>query len=122
MVKKSIKELKREYRHSRIRKKVFGATETPRLCVHRSLKNFYVQIINDETGKVLFGMSTKTKEVQSKLKTGGNIAAAAALGEAFAVQAVKKGFKKVCFDRGGYLFHGRVKAFADAARKAGMEF
>ena len=93
-----------------------------RLCVHRSTNNFYAQIINDEEGKVLLGMSTLAKPLRSKVKTGGNTDAAAKLGEVFAAEAVKKGYKKVCFDRGGYPYHGRVKAFADAARQGGLEF
>ncbi|MBU0469357.1 MAG: 50S ribosomal protein L18 [Candidatus Omnitrophica bacterium] len=117
-----LKELKRGYRHARTRKKVVGTTEQPRLCVHRSLKNLFAQVVDDSTGKVLFGMSTMNKEVRSKIKNGGNIDAASVLGESFAVEAKKKGIKKVCFDRGGYLYHGRVKAFAESVRKGGMEF
>ena len=115
-------EYKRILRHKRIRLKVVGSPEQPRLCVHRSLKNFYAQIVDDTTGKVVFGLSTKAKTVSGKIKKGGNIEAAAILGESFAVELQKKGIKKVCFDRGGYLYHGRVKAFAEAARKGGMEF
>ena len=92
------------------------------MCVHRSSNNLYVQIVDDMSGKVLFGMSTLTKDLRSKIKNGGNVGAASVLGEAFAAQAAKKGFKKVSFDRGGYMYHGRVKAFAEAARKGGMEF
>ena len=116
------KEYKRVARHKRVRKKVQGTPERPRLCVHRSLKNLAVQVVDDTTGKVLCGISTLSKEVRTKLKTGGNIQAAEVLGEAFAAVAHKKGIKIVAFDRGGYLYHGRVKAFAEAARKAGMEF
>jgi len=118
----NIREVKRVYRHRRIRKKVTGVAERPRLCVHRSLKNFSAQIIDDTTGKVLFGMSTLAKELRTRIKYGGNIRAADAFGEAFVSAALKKGLKKVCFDRGGYLYHGRVKAFAEALRKGGMEF
>lgn len=116
------REQKRIYRHRRIRKKVSGTADCPRMCVHRSLKNFSVQLVDDSAGKVLMGMTTLKKDVQTSLKNGGNIAAAAHLGEAFAGEALKKGIKSVCFDRGGYLYHGRVKAFAEAARKDGMEF
>ncbi|MCK5012291.1 MAG: 50S ribosomal protein L18 [Candidatus Omnitrophica bacterium] len=116
------KEQKRIGRHRRIRKKIAGTVDQPRLCVHRSLTNFYAQIVDDSAGKVLFGMSTRNKGVSSKAKGGGNIAAASVLGEAFAAEAQKKGIKKVCFDRGGYLYHGRIKAFAEGARKGGMEF
>ena len=116
------KEYKRVARHLRIRKKVVGNNDRPRVCVHRSPNNLYVQVIDDVSGKVLFGISTLTKDLRSKIKNGGNVSAASMLGEAFAEQAKKKGIKQICFDRGGYLYHGRVKAFADAARKAGLEF
>ena len=116
------RELQRVLRHRRIRKKIFGTPERLRLCVHRSGNNFHAQIINDEEGKVLLGMSTLAKSLRSKLKSGGNKEAAAKLGEVFAAEAVKKGFKKICFDRGGYPYHGRVKAFADAVRQGGLEF
>ena len=82
----------------------------------------YAQIVDDSAGKVLFGMSTLNKGVREKIKRGGNVKAAEILGEEFAKEAVKKGMKAIAFDRGGYLYHGRVKAFADAARKGGMEF
>jgi large subunit ribosomal protein L18 len=116
------REIKRVGRHKRIRKKIAGTSDQPRLCVHRSLTNFYAQIVDDSIGKVLLGMSTRNKGISSKIKSKGNIAAASVLGEAFAAEAKKKGIKKVSFDRGGYLYHGRVKAFADGARKGGMEF
>jgi large subunit ribosomal protein L18 len=116
------REVKRIAKHERIRKRVAGTPERPRMCVHRSLKNLYVQIVDDTTGKVLAGMSTLNKEVASQIQGGGNIAAASVLGKAFAGAATKKGLAKVCFDRGGYLYHGRVKAFADAARENGLEF
>lgn len=116
------RELKRIGRHARIRKKITGTAERPRLCVHRSLNNFSAQVIDDSQGKVLFGMSTMGKSIATKIKYGGNIKAASALGEAFAAEAQKKGITKVSFDRGGHLYHGRVKAFAEGARKGGMEF
>jgi len=112
----------RVLRHKRIRRRVIGTSDQPRVHVHRSLKNFYAQVVDDSTGKILFSMSTTAKNLRDKIKNGGNVPAASSLGEAFAVEAQKKGIKKVCFDRGGYLYHGRVKAFAEAARKAGMEF
>ena len=117
-----LKEVKRLARHSRIRKRIVGITGRPRVCVHRSLKNFSVQIIDDSNGKVMFGLSTKNKVVKQRIKSGGNIQAATVLGECFATEAIGKGIKKVCFDRSGYEYHGRVKAFADAARKGGLEF
>jgi len=118
----NIKEQQRIYRHERIRKELAGTTERPRLCLHRSLNNLQAQIVDDSSGKVLIGKSTLAKDVKSKAKTGGNVSAASVLGEALAVEAIKKGIKKVAFDRGGYLYHGRIKAFAEAARKAGLEF
>lgn len=116
------RELKRIYRHKRIRKQIVGTSERPRVCVHRSLKNLSVQVIDDSTGKILFGLSTCAKNLKSKIKDGGNVDGAAQLGDIFASEAKKKGITRVCFDRGGHLFHGRIKAFAEAARKGGMEF
>ena len=117
-----IKHSKRRYRHQRILKKLRGSSDQPRLCVYRSLKNLHAQIIDDTQRRVLLGISTVDKDLRSKLKSGGDINAASMLGEAMAVKALGKGIKKVCFDRGGYLYHGRVKAFAEAARKGGLEF
>ncbi|HLF17496.1 MAG TPA: 50S ribosomal protein L18 [Candidatus Omnitrophota bacterium] len=116
------RELSRTYRHQRIRKKIFGTSDRPRLCIHRSLKNLSAQVIDDTQHKVLFGMSTLSKELKGKLKTAGNVQAATQFGQFFAQKAHAKGIKKVCFDRGGYVYHGRVKAFADAARQNGLEF
>ena len=115
-------EQKRIFRHDRIKKKVRGTTQKPRLCIHRSLNNLQAQIIDDTNGKVLFGKSTLAKDVRGKIKSGGNIVAAEILGAALAQEATKKGIKQVSFDRGGYIYHGRIKAFADAARKHGLEF
>lgn len=119
---KNLREIKRRFRHERLRRKITGSKERPRLCVHRSLNNFYAQIVDDVSGKVIFGKSTLAKELKPKIKHGGNIAAAALLGEAVAKVAVGKGIKQVSFDRGGYKFHGCVKAFVEAARKGGLEF
>jgi large subunit ribosomal protein L18 len=102
--------------HARIRAKLSGTGERPRLNVYRSLNNIYAQVIDDQTGTTLVSAST------IKLKTGGNIAAAKEIGKEVAEKAVEKGIKKVVFDRGGYLYHGRIKALADAAREAGLEF
>lgn len=99
-----------------------GTSERPRLCIHRSLKNLSVQVIDDLQGKVLFGMSTLNKTIKDKMKYGGNVKSAEALGTAFASFSKGKGITRVSFDRGGYLYHGRVKAFAEAARKGGLEF
>lgn len=122
MTKLATKELKRTIRHARLRKRIIGTNERPRLCVHRSLKNLSAQIIDDSNGKILFGMSTLAKDLKKKLKYGGNKDAAAAFGEIFADEAQKKGYRKVSFDRGGFKYHGRIQAFAEAARKRGMEF
>ena len=117
-----IKEYKRIARHTRLRRKIFGTSERPRLCIHRSLKNMQAQIVDDITGKVLFGISTLDESLRKKIKYGGNAQAAAVLGEALASKAKEKGINKISFDRGGYVYHGRVKAFAEAARKGGLEF
>ncbi|MFA5060419.1 MAG: 50S ribosomal protein L18 [Candidatus Omnitrophota bacterium] len=116
------REVKRFYRHKRIRQKVSGTSQRPRVCVHRSLNNLQAQAIDDIAGKIIFALSTLDKNVRSKAKSGGNVQAAVVLGEAFAVKALEKGIKKISFDRGGYMYHGRIKAFADAARKGGLEF
>ncbi len=118
----SIKEQQRLFRHERLRKNIVGTSVRPRLCLHKSVNNIQAQIIDDSIGKVILGKSTLAKDVRSKIKTGGNVNAAQILGEALAAEAVKKGITKVCFDRGGYMYHGRIKAFAEAARKAGLEF
>ena len=102
--------------HDRIRRKLSGTSERPRLNVYRSLSHIYAQVIDDQKGETLVSAST------IKMKTGGNLAAAKEIGKAVAELAVAKGIKKVVFDRGGYLYHGRIKALADAAREAGLEF
>jgi len=104
--------------HSRIRAKLAGTGERPRLNVYRSLNHIYAQVIDDQKGETLVSAST----LEMKAKTGGNIALAKEIGKAVAEKAVKHGIKKVVFDRGGYLYHGRIKALADAAREAGLEF
>jgi large subunit ribosomal protein L18 len=104
--------------HSRIRAKLAGTGERPRLNVYRSLNHIYAQVIDDQKGETLVSAST----LGLKLKTGGNVAAAKEIGKAVAEKAVEKGIKKVVFDRGGFLYHGRIKALADAAREAGLEF
>lgn len=116
------KEHRRVLRQRRIRKKICGTTAQPRLCVHRSHKNFYAQVIDDSSGKVLCSMSTLAKDLRNQIKTGGDLKAAETLGEVFARELKKKGIQKIAFDRGGYLYHGRVKAFAESARKGGLEF
>jgi len=111
-----------DFRHVRIRKKIKGTADKPRLCVFRSLKHIEAQLVNDLAHKTLFSLSTRDKGFKSDLKIYGNTKAATTLGEAFGTQAKAKGFENVVFDRGGYLYHGRVKAFADAARKTGLQF
>ena len=104
--------------HARIRQKMQGTAERPRLNVYRSLNHIYAQVIDDATGATLASASTRA----AKLKTGGNVAAAKEVGKQVAERAKEKGITKVVFDRGGYLYHGRIKALADAAREAGLEF
>jgi len=104
--------------HARIRAKLSGTAERPRLNVYRSLNHIYAQVIDDQQGVTLASAST----MSLKVTVGGNVAAAKEVGKAVAEAAVAKGVKKVVFDRGGYLYHGRVKALADAAREAGLEF
>ncbi|MFH0877850.1 MAG: 50S ribosomal protein L18 [Candidatus Omnitrophota bacterium] len=117
-----IKRTGRERRHIRLRKRVIGSTEHPRLNVRRSLKNLFAQIIDDTKGVTLVAVSTADKDFSQKVKYGGNIKAAAVLGQVVAQKAKGKNINKVVFDRGGYDYHGRVKAFAEAARKGGLEF
>ncbi len=104
--------------HSRIRVKMSGTAERPRLNVYRSLNHVYAQVIDDQKGETLVSASS----LALKLKSGGNVASAKEIGKAIAERAVEKGIKRVVFDRGGYLYHGRIKALADAAREAGLEF
>jgi len=107
--------------HTRIREKMSGTAERPRLNIYRSLSHIYAQLIDDHSGVTLASASTMTKKGESK-RTGGNVMAAKEVGKAIAERAKEKGVKKVVFDRGGYLYHGRIKALADAAREAGLEF
>ena len=109
-------------RHARVRKNVFGTPEKPRMCVFRSNANISVQIIDDVNGKTLVSASSLDKDLKKEIAYGGNKDAAKAVGKSIGEKAVAAGIKEVCFDRGGYLFHGRVKELADAAREAGLEF
>jgi large subunit ribosomal protein L18 len=104
--------------HFRIRQKMDGTAVRPRLNVYRSLNHIYAQVIDDAKGETILSAST----LSAKLKIGGNVAAAREVGKLVAERALEKGIKKVVFDRGGYLYHGRIKALADAAREAGLEF
>ena len=116
------REKSRKARHKRVRKKVYGTTDRPRLNVFRSLKHIYVQVIDDHSGKTLAAASSADKELKGKVASGGNIEAAKSVGLLIAQRATGKGMKSVVFDRGGYLYHGRVKALADGAREGGLEF
>jgi large subunit ribosomal protein L18 len=112
----------RQRRHMRLRKKVSGRPQRPRLCIHRSLKNLSAQIIDDSAGKTLLSLSTYGKDGKGIFKYGGNTKAAQELGRLLAEKAKSKNINTVIFDRGGYKYHGRVKEFADAARKGGLVF
>ncbi|MFH1854288.1 MAG: 50S ribosomal protein L18 [Candidatus Omnitrophota bacterium] len=115
-------EYSRIKRHYRIRKNVFGTKEKPRLSIHRSNKNIYAQLIDDLSNTTLLSLSTNDKDFKKDNAWGGNVGAAKKLGLYVSGEAKKKGIEQVVFDRGGYLYHGRVKAFADAAREAGLKF
>ncbi len=108
--------------HVRIRRKVSGTGQRPRLCVFRSLAHIYAQVVDDQTGKTLIAASSLEGSVCSDKKKAGNIAAAKMVGKAIAERAKAKGIEAVVFDRGGYLYHGRVKALAEAAREGGLKF
>ncbi len=122
MIKGINREEKRKRRHLRIRKKVFGTPERPRLAVYRSNKHIYAQIIDDTKGHTLVAASTLDKELRDKLQKTWNKEAAREVGKLIGKRAVEKGIKKVVFDRGGYKYHGRIKELADGAREAGLEF
>jgi len=109
-------------RHRRVRKNVFGAAEKPRMCVFRSLTEIYVQVIDDEKGVTLVSSSSLDKELKDKLDGKSKTEQAAEVGKLLATRAKAKNIDEVVFDRGGYMFDGRVKALADAAREAGLKF
>jgi large subunit ribosomal protein L18 len=108
--------------HKRIRAKISGNSSRPRLCVYRSLNHMYAQVIDDSQGTTLATASTIEKEIRSDLKGTGNIEASKLLGKKIAERAKAKGIEMVVFDRGGYLYHGRIKAVAEAARESGLKF
>lgn len=112
----------RERRHRRVRKNIFGTAQRPRLSVFRSNKHIYAQLIDDTTGKTLTTTSSLDQEYRQQDKKGSNSQVAAAIGAALAKRAMSLNIKKVVFDRNGYLYHGRIKALADAARQAGLIF
>src|SRR5690606_15914277 len=122
MINKISRNEARKRRHLRVRKKISGTPERPRLSVFRSLKHTYAQLIDDTRGVTLVSASTLDKELAGQIKNGGNVEAARKVGELIAKRALEKGYTKVVFDRGGYLYHGRDRALADAAREAGLEF
>lgn len=119
MITKTNRKAERERRHIRVRRKISGTAECPRLCVYRSNSNLYVQVIDDVAGKTLAQASTLDKEVKVKHS---NKEAAKEVGALIAKRAIEKNIKSVVFDRGGYIYHGVVKELADAARKGGLEF
>jgi len=122
LLKKMDRNKLRKKRHLRVRNKVFGTAERPRLNVYRSLQHIYAQVIDDERGVTLVSASTLSPDIRDKIKSGGNKEAAAEVGKLIAAKALNKGIKKVVFDRGGYIYHGRVKALAEGAREGGLEF
>ena len=122
MIKQETRKPKIQKRHRTIRLKVSGTAEFPRLAVYRSTKHIYAQLIDDENHVTLASASSNDKELKEQLKHGGNVEAAKVVGEAIAKKAKAKGIECVVFDRGGFLYHGRVAALADAARESGLMF
>ncbi|SRR5690606_14389107 len=122
MITKADKNKARLKRHLRVRKKIQGTAARPRLNVFRSSKHIYAQLIDDVAGVTLASASTLDKELSGSITNGGNVESASKVGELIAKRAQEKGFKNVVFDRGGYLYHGRIQALAEAAREAGLEF
>jgi large subunit ribosomal protein L18 len=120
--KTAIRQTAKTARHERIRKKISGTPERPRLCVRRSLKNIYAQLVDDTTGKSLLLISSLSPELKPALQGKKKLDASRELGKLVAQKAKEKGIQNVVFDRGGYLFHGRVKAVAEAAREGGLNF
>lgn len=122
MIRKVSRNERRKKRHLRVRNKVFGTAERPRLNVFRSSKNIYAQLIDDMAGHTLAAASTLDKEIKEKGVNGGTVDAAREVGKLIAKRAADKGYNKVVFDRGGYIYHGRVKALAEGAREGGLDF
>ena len=112
----------RELRHRRLRRDLAGTSERPRLAVFRSLKHIYAQVVDDESGRTLVAASTLEKSIKEAMKSTGDQEAAKAVGKQIAEKALAKGITAVVFDRGGHIYHGRVKALAEAAREAGLKF
>jgi large subunit ribosomal protein L18 len=122
MITKVDKKEAREKRHMRIRRRMNGSSDRPRLCIYRSNKHIYAQIVDDSQAHTLVSASSLDAELTDKLKKTWNRSSAEAVGELVAKRAIKKGIQSVVFDRGGYIYHGRVAAVAEAARKSGLEF
>ena len=122
MVNKASRKEVRAKKHMRIRNRLSGTAQRPRLAVFRSNNHMYAQIIDDTVGNTLASASTVEKEIKSELEKTNNVDAAAYLGTVIAKRAIEKGIKQVVFDRGGFIYHGKVAALADAAREAGLEF
>ena len=114
-----VREIARHHRHRRVRARVVGTARRPRLCVHRSLRHVYAQVVDDGSGRTLVAASTAERELNAK---GSNRASAVVVGRVVGERALAAGITQVVFDRGGYLYHGRVQALADAAREAGLQF
>jgi large subunit ribosomal protein L18 len=126
MATKSVRKLSRDAHrrriHRRVRQRVLGTTARPRLSVYRSLDHIYAQVIDDHTGRTLASASSIDKSTRAALKGGGNISAAKIVGKTIAERSIAAGIQQVVFDRGGYMYHGRVEALAGAAREAGLKF
>jgi large subunit ribosomal protein L18 len=121
-VRRLSREAHRQRIHVRMRKRVVGTPERPRLCVHRSTRHIRAQVIDDAVGRTIVSASSLDKDVRAQIRGGGNIAASKVVGKVVAERARSKGVEQVVFDRGGYQYHGRVQALAEAAREAGLKF
>ncbi|MBC7343417.1 MAG: 50S ribosomal protein L18 [Clostridia bacterium] len=122
MIKKESRKEVHRRKHLRVRKKIAGSAERPRLTVYRSLKHMYAQIVDDTNGRTLVSASTLDPELRQKLTNRGNREAARQVGLALAAKALERGISRVVFDRSGYIYHGRVQALAEGAREGGLEF
>ena len=126
MATKSVRKLSRnahrQHVHDRVRQRVVGTSDRPRLCVYRSLGHIYAQVIDDHGGRTLVSASSLDKDTRTAVKGGGNVAAAKIVGKTIAERSLAAGVQQVVFDRGGYMYHGRVQALASAAREAGLKF
>jgi large subunit ribosomal protein L18 len=121
-VRKLSRNAHRQHVHDRVRQRVVGTSERPRLCVYRSLGHIYAQVIDDHGGRTLVSASSLDKDTRTAIKGGGNVAAAKIVGKTIAERSLAAGVQQVVFDRGGYMYHGRVQALASAAREAGLKF